>query len=271
MVTLHSFLQTNPWFEGDLLALHDELPKAFQDRLKDHFPRLLLRQVSGGLKNAVEELLQNSPGLKWPKHSFYGLDCLRFTRDYRSVLFCDSDLLFLKSVRAFYELNGTLVCCGDRAHYESKVREFETYRSLPEQECQGRVITNSFNSGLLLLRSHALPDNEYEAMLNGLHPSEWQNVSIAHTDQLVLNRLFEGRQSLLGPRYNYLLDCQKLLESEHNERMTDAHVLHFIGPGKPWRLEWVSELGGRDPNFLWAAKQWNDALFECLELGRRAT
>lgn len=88
-----------------------------------------------------------------------------------------------------------------------------------------------FNSGLLLIDLPTFRAQDLMARAIALGRAEKDRL-IGH-DQTLLNCLLRGRWAELSPAWNW----QFTWASQLFEATEDAHLVHFIGPVKPWRDE----------------------------------
>lgn len=89
---------------------------------------------------------------------------------------------------------------------------------------------------------------------------------LTHTDQLLLNRYFAGRQTLVSWTYNYLLPEAAAIHAREGLDPARAKVLHYKAPLKPWMtgdmLQWAME---HPPEHTAPAfTRWYDAYRDCL-------
>ena len=187
----------------------------------------------------------------------YSLDAFRLS-GYRKVLFCDADLLFRQPVYELFDADADLLCCGDGTHLRNRRRDADTWADTDAPGAMDRT----FNSGFLLIDARLLGSGTHADLLSLVSPA----TSGRGTDQLVLNRYFRGRQTLVSWTYNYLLAHAGAIERREALPWGRAKVLHFVGPAKPWephRLLRRMAAGAR-PGILPAAKLWYGAWLDHL-------
>ena len=97
-------------------------------------------------------------------------------------------------------------------------------------------------------------------------PETWRDTDTPHFKQLVHNRYFTGRQTLISSAYNYILLAASAIRAREGLAATDAKVLHFNLNAKPWMpatmLRWMN--GGTPvPEF----RLWYDAWMDSLSVG----
>jgi lipopolysaccharide biosynthesis glycosyltransferase len=93
-----------------------------------------------------------------------------------------------------------------------------------------------FNSGVLLIDTEAL---RRHLPLDAIHQVYRENEQrILWPDQCLINKMAEGRKSVLDARWNVQLHMIPQAEmSEQLSRWDGNGIIHFSGPTKPW-MEW---------------------------------
>ena len=115
------------------------------------------------------------------------------------------------------------------------------------------------------------PIRTYADLLAMLSPESWLDAGSPYTDQLLLNRYFAGRQTLVSSTYNYLLGSARAIRAREGLDAGSAKVLHFNLRIKPWMtdamLHWLQGDPARGPQPAFGL--WYDAYLRCL--AREAT
>ena len=231
LTAVGSFLQQHPCFEGDVVVVHDGLSRESQAYLEALSDRVRLEAVSAAL---IERLAGLKSELNLPSHSvaqFFALEAFRLT-GYRRVLFCDADLLFRRPIGEIFAAGAELLCCGDGPYVRGRRRNTMTYAETDAADGLDRT----FNSGFLLIDERLISGRLYSELLALVSPGTLRGTDGRHTDQLVLNRYFAGRQTLAGSTYNYMLVHARDIRMLENLPWHEAKVLHFNLPTKPWEL-----------------------------------
>lgn len=245
VIMISSFLRHNPWFDGDVVVLHDGLPVRSRRRLL-RFPGIRLVQIGEELRGRLRALATRYPDLRPRLARFHSLQAFALT-GYERVLYLDSDILCIGDVRPLLDppLPGSraweaaeppLVACPDQTRFRDQVRDAETFIPMerggttPPRD----VIPDCFNTGVMVIRPDRLDPETTEGLFARLHPDRWTPTRTGHTDQAVLNRHFGSRCGRAPERYNYLLAS----DSDRWERppMSEAVLLHFLGKPKPWEF-----------------------------------
>jgi lipopolysaccharide biosynthesis glycosyltransferase len=254
LVTIYSFLKHNSWFDGDIVVICNELAGKNKKYLENLDERVKFLSVSQNLIENVTKVVQIRPEFSAKQARFYSLETFRL-KDYDQVLFCDSDLLFRGSIKEVFELQQEFIACGDGAFYKGKTRHWE----------KDRQLANTFNSGFFLVKNSLLTDSNYEKLLEIINPNIYQSPKIRQTDQVVLNLFFAGKQHLIGGIYNYLAVHWETILRNEKISLSDAKVIHFNGPQKPWMAEGVLDAIMKKTVLIKASLWWWDSYTECLE------
>lgn len=235
MVLLYSFLETNTWFQGDIVVFVEAHTLEQQElTLLGAFKNLKVIHVSPHLLRNIEQLVSVNPDIKGKSSHFYSLEAFNLI-GYDKVLFCDSDLLFLDTIEPLFSQNKSLICCGDGAYYQGLTRHKQSFvvgePNNPEEE-----FTDTFNAGFMLIDKSLINSDTYAALVELTHSKHWVDKTTPHTDQRIFNQYFAGKQHIINPTYNYLLTHRNSIEAMHSCEFKDIKVFHFNGPNKPWRL-----------------------------------
>ena len=245
-VTLGSFLKHHPDFDGDLVVVHDDLPQKHRQHLAAISPAVYFEPVSAKLRERLAALTAERPGLAGRLGQFYSLEAFRL-HGYRKVLYYDSDVLFQSSIAELFDSPAALLCCGDGVHLRGQGRDAETFAPVDIESTD--ALKDTFGAGFLLIDSKLIEENAYEALLALLTPETWHGTATHHTDQLVLNRCFGGRQTLVSSTYDFVLDRDSaaLVKARDGVSVEEAKALHFAGVEKPWMPEAMLRWAQGDP------------------------
>jgi lipopolysaccharide biosynthesis glycosyltransferase len=253
---LDSFLHHNPWFDGPLTVIHDDLPAPVATKLKSMFPRLTCRAPSGDLARAIDRLVSARPSLASRYRRFFSLD-LFDGMSVRPALFVDSDVLFCASIEAVASLDAPIAASGDRAYLAGIARDPET---LAEGAGSPKATPfRSFNAGFVRVSHELRRAAIRQRVLDELAPARWSSVASDHTDQAVLNRLFGTEVHILDHSYNLMLGHLGRLGAAAGSTVQDARVLHFNGRAKPWQMDDKLRAMADDPDFSFALSAWHAA------------
>ena len=259
LVAIGSFLKTHPEFNGDVAVIHDDLPEKARDLLRLSFDRLRFVQVSPELRERAERLVAARPWFRRAVSHFYAFETFRLA-GYRKVLFCDGDLLFRQPIGELFDAEDALLCCGDYAFLRGKYRDKATFMATDDP---ADAFAQTFNDGFLLIDAALLGESSYAELLAMLTPETWPDPDMFHTKQFLQNRYLAGRQTIISSTYNFLLASAAQIRDREGLAATDAKVLHFNYPVKPWMpdalLAWE-----HGPIPVAAFKLWYDAWMDCL-------
>ncbi len=265
LVMLHSFMKRNPWFHGDVVIIHDDLDPASRQYFETILERVKFFPVSQELKANLRPLFSLRPDLREMEARFYALEVFRL-RGYQKVLFYDGDILFRSSVQDLCERRESLVCCGEGLYYVDGCRDGFSLAELRGGECRrANVLRNTFNTGFLMVDARLLTDESYGGLLGLLAVETWKPLRVRMTDQAVFNLYFSGQQTLVSSHYNYLLRQKAEIRAKEGTGFTEAKVLHYNGPIKPWKAGTVLPAAASDPGLVKACAFWTEAYWECLQ------
>lgn len=256
LVTLHSFLRHHPAFAGDLVVIHDELAPEARHRIARLYDRVVFVAVGDVLRRRVAHLVSAVPTLAANRARFYSLETFRL-RACERVLFCDSDLLFRASIDDLLVRPEPLLACGDGSYYRGNGRPW--FRPGEGSTPDDGLLRDTFNAGLLVIGATLLTDEHYQSLLDLVDPRVYRGGMIAHTDQVVLNLHFAGRQQLVDAAYNYVLTHRRVIAERTRLQPRDARVLHFNGWDKPW----LAPRTERPPELAFAHEEWRTAYADC--------
>ena len=234
-VLLASFLKHHLGFKGDIVVFNDGLSASARSAL-GVFGQVRPEPISPALRERLAKLAAAVPQMLSPLNRLprlWSLEAFRL-EGYRKVLFCDSDLLFQGAVDSLFDRTEPLLCCPDRASLHGQGRDART--AVPTSADAPDAMLDTFNAGFMLIDRQLTDGGCYSDLLGMIVPKAWEGVRSRLTDQLLLNRYFAGRKSLLPPTYNCLVRSLGIARDAHGLEPKSAKVLHFVGPDKPWRI-----------------------------------
>ena len=254
-VAIGSFRRHHPDFDGDVVVIHDGIPQHRQEGLQAACGDIRFEQMSVELRQRVDALGVAQPRLAHRLSEFLCLEAFRLS-GYRKVLYYDSDVLFRAPVAELFRSPALLLGRGDEAWLRGQCRDATSFAPTP---CRGGTLRRTFGSGFLMIDGRLLADGRhYEALLAQVSPAAWRDRITQHTDQLVLNLHFAGRQTLVDWRYDYVVPMAAEIRAQTGWRLEDAKALHFAGPVKPWMthamLGWTEGNSAYKPHR--ANRQW---------------
>lgn len=144
--------------------------------------------------------------------------------EYEKVLYLDSDMLVLRSLKEIYEIND-YEFCAVKSIVNTEIKEYVSSINLDPD--------NYFNTGVILFNLKEIHNskNNYYIYKNYI------NSNYKYLDQDIFNKINQiyNNFKILDKNYNY----QIFWYSEHNN-LKDIYVLHFIGDVKPWMPNYIN-------------------------------
>ncbi len=256
-VMLHSFQQHNAWFDGDFVIIHEDLTERDMSQLRADFAQVTFIRPSPALRDNIDRLVQAVPSFRAQKAQFLSLEAIALSA-YDRVLFCDSDLLFQASIETLFDQPHALMCTGDGSYYRGNARHPQSFVEM-QSDPNNIGLRRAFNAGFMLMDKSICTAENVAALIDRVDPDAWHDNVTGHTDQLVLNAVFDGQQHILGAEYNYVLLHHKEIHARTGIALEGAKVLHFNGAAKPWQPAMMHRLIQRDPVLAKAAALWRDA------------
>jgi hypothetical protein len=257
-VTLHSFRQHNPWFDGTATAYcpADDVDSLASKVISIGFDEV--RAIPHELTSRVREACDLDI---WVPARFNSLAMLAEPSDH-DVLLLDADLLFRGSCESLRDLPGSVVACPEGAAYKGWGVDRAT-NAFIENMPNGEAIERTFNSGLLRIGAGVLGPHLFRQAMELINRDTLDQLVRRQHDQFVLNRLFEGIWTEAGPVYNYLMGHADLIMDSTGIRMDSARVLHFNTSPRPWDLPTTAE--SLTPRLARAGAEWLRCFAEVVE------
>ena len=189
---------------------------------------------------------------------FYSIEAFRL-HGYRKVLFYDSDVLFQASVDELFAAPEPLLCCGDDVFLRGGRRAAATFAPLPPGITG--MLERPFGAGFLLIDETLITAGCYADRVARVVPETWRDTTAPHTDQLILNRFFAGRQTLVSAACDFVLPFAEAIRTHEGVDADSAKILHFAGPIKPWLPEAIPRwTQGAPKDKPWNTfRLWHDA------------
>ena len=235
LVLIHSFLRHNPWFNGEIIIIYDDLD-ATQKQQFGIFQNVVFKKTEDDLLLKIGQLCWNRRKLLPQRRHFYSIEAFGM-EGYDRLLFFDSDMLVTGDLNQVVKLPGELLACSD-SHYErlDEVRDRTTFERISANSVanQSKVLTKTFNSGFMAVGKSYLNNKTYEALKQLIHINIFSEITTHNTDQVVLNLLFDGMVTYLPATYNLILSQSPELILKNKLNRDEIKVLHFTGKYKPW-------------------------------------
>ena len=230
---IFSFLRNNPWFGGRILVLcNRSLSDASRARLAAIGPVEFispgndLEQRVAALATVIPEL--RAAGPRFASLEAFGLD------DFKRVVYIDSDAFVTGDLSALFFDTHPLLTCADGSHYDELLGDATAAR-MANQRRYGAALGHCFNTGVLSIGPEMLDRALRDCLVADIDPATWADVeTLGWTDQLILNRRFAGRATLLDGRYNYMPILEAKIRRAYRLHFHDARIVHMAGRYKPW-------------------------------------
>lgn len=261
MVMLHSFRRHNPWFEGEILVIHDDLQESHQEYLRA-LDKVQFHKVGTDLAQRVEGLLPEYPDYARRKAQFYSLEMVRLS-GYDQILFMDSDTLFLGSVETLFQREEDLLCCGTVRHYRQ-----------PASVGLDPFSVERFNAGVMRINGSLLGSSSFLTSLDMISVPFFrpfhdfaarEGIPRVGTDQIILNTLWRKQATFISGAFNYRPGIESEMRAKDGIEGSDATILHFTGAKKPWQQEAVIRHTLKRSNHAWMFVRWQEAFLALIE------
>lgn len=263
-VLLHSFLKYNTWFKGDINIVIADLSTICRQRLEAIYPVNFV-PASGELIKKIEILRTHFNYLRDIHLRFYSLEIFNMTT-YDKVVYLDSDMYCAGDIQELFLLEHPLAACLDGFSYKTRLRPIMQQARLTlttKRERYGKQFDDSFNSGILVVGPPILSKHHYKALVNMLDYEAWLTLGKSiFTDQMVINRYFEGQFSIISSQYNYMVFLAGYLNYVDKVSFQDAKIIHFAGSIKPWNNYNTREIVEKAPHYLKFIEVWRELLAE---------
>ena len=233
-VLLHSFLDHNPWFSGDLIVFTNaraaSLSLQNKKDLQSISNKVTFYEIDYSRYSKVydrfSKIFLGKPQMRFLP-SFFTYEAFELTSKYDRVLYLDSDMLVISDISDVFLIDSKVPVVTPDAG------EFSLDRSFV-----------NFNGGFIYLTSNVergIRDQllEYSLLAN----------DHALADQSIMNAFFKGNVLALDSRYNCLKRC--FPDSKYSKFDSSIKVIHYVG-AKPWHANKKGrELEYRQLENLW--------------------
>jgi len=260
MVMIHSFLKSNPWFTGDIVIISNDLSeKSLYDL--NIFPGIIIEKPSEILNQQLEQLCAEMPNFSKLINRFLSIEVFRL-KQYDKVLFLDSDMLVVKDVAELFRLPDSIYASLE--WFSGKGRRMSDFEIANSADDHGEFIKQPINSGFLMLSKGLFVEGLYEDLVNFIQPDHWKNTTIRLTDQLIINKFFNNKITIIDARYNYRPKNAEGIYRKEKIRLEDAKIVHFLLKAKPWNLNEVFKTASQKLEMLKAFELWYEWYFDFL-------
>lgn len=236
-VMIKSFLDTNSWFEGDIIVCHSfnrsPLSAANMKKLAALYPKTIFRNINES--DYADINTKNAMNARFVV-SYYTLEAFRIT-GYDRVLFLDSDMIIL----------GDLTNLIKRECFVGIENTLSIYST--NKECGGKNPISYINGGVFSIPKGLLGERSFNELLEVAKPGHKK------ADQDTINKwILERKFSyyVINNRYNFMVRAPwKQNRPVSDIQKDEVRILHYAGKHKPW---------ANNPNSPYAAweKIWQD-------------
>ena len=258
IVMMHSFLQYNPWFQGDFIVLTDQVSEEMRESLSS-FANVKYRIVG-------EELLARSrtvaaadeTGKIFESH-FYSLELFNIY-GYDKLFYVDSDMLILGSFLPLFDMEAEMICVGDGVYYKGELRDGASYnkRNPKLWEQKSKFWGDNFNAGLILFDGKMANEKHYQELTEMVKIEGYSSQAMRLQDQMIQNIYFRGRYTLVSAKYNYRMGIGTEIKEKDGVDLADAVVIHYTARRKPWLHHEALNRMRKDPTYLQPFLRWQE-------------
>lgn len=260
-MALYSFLQHNPWFDGDIILVSDDLKTVQARFLQENFNNLSIQPVNSDLKQAANRIGDALPNIGLRSRIFYNLQIF-LQRGYKRLLKLDADMLFRSGIQPIFELESAIAGCPARLMYFQKSRARDNLEVVDIND--SRALSFWMNAGMYSLCGKQTSQTLFDQLLLNLTPDFWRDQHSNHTDQILINLHYDGWIEPLSPSYNYLIPDAELIFHNSGVHANDAHVWHYNDAQKPWLLDNLAEEPKRSALLIKAQHEWCNTYYQCM-------
>ncbi|MFZ4522034.1 MAG: glycosyltransferase family 8 protein [Bacteroidales bacterium] len=234
LVLIQSFLNHNPWFDGDIVIISDGLEPGQVD-LFEIFPKVVFHRPGEDLLLQIGHLCNALPGIIPRRKRFYSIEVFNL-EGYDRLFFFDSDMLVMGDISELLSYQELLLACSDQPNrHAGKVRDRSTFKRISADGIgQREVLRRTFNAGFMVPGKPLLNQHTYEGLKKLIHMDTFREVRTHNTDQVVLNLLFDGKVRFLDFTYNMIVSKWSEFSATQKIDPADVKILHFTGSYKPW-------------------------------------
>ena len=260
-VLIHSFRKYNPWFRGDVVLITDGLGPSARARLAAQGPFEIV-EPHPDIRARTARLASAFPRIRDIYRRFYSIETFRL-QGYETVLYVDSDAYVAGDLSELFSRAEPFLAGPDGYTLEDMVAPLlepalgGQIRGAPRY---GRTIERSFNSGVMVARPPVVSLDTWRGLLDCLE-DDLDLADTPFTDQLVLNRYFQGRFEQMSARFNYVVSLEAYIRAAEGIGCLDARIVHFTRL-KPWNVYAPGDVERYAPQFVKIIDAWRQLLEE---------
>lgn len=249
-VTISSFLAAHPDFDGDVVVFESGLMEEDIVAFGQLGPQVTTRPIPRTLRMAVAALIARQPNRKATAARYFS-GAVFSLAGYSRVLFLDADTLVRSRLDDLLKAGAPLTAAPDIA----------TLRG--DGPAPWR-----FNAGVLGFGAGGLGPKRLDEYLVHLHRQVEEPSQTPFHDQDILNAMYRDSTLPVSSAHNYLAAVTDLLQRQGTEP-TDAAIVHFNGPFKPWIPVQSADLLSRHTSLRPVLAEWARHAASCIALGVR--
>lgn len=219
---LNSFFENNPGNHNIFVIfsnLNDSNILKIQKIIKKYNSSLIFKKITTDLFSKIKLTCHFTTEILY---KFLIPDLIPI--EYKKVLYLDSDIIVLKSLKEIYEINDYEFCAA-KSIINTEIKEYVLSINLDPD--------NYFNSGVILFNLKKIHDSKNNYYIY----KDYIDSNYKYLDQDIFNKINQiyNNFKILDKNYNY----QIFWNSEYNI-LKDIYVIHFIGDVKPWMPNYVN-------------------------------
>lgn len=261
LVTIGSFLDCNPWFDGPIYILYNDM-EVTGIRKFFSYAKVEFHRVDEEIVSAADSIARVMPQYQPRVAQFYSLSLFQFS-SVKNLLFLDSDLLFRGSILKLIQNSEGVCVCGDGYFYKGFEHNRVDYQKQLASEGNDGIC--GFNAGFILFNDSTLQYVDKASVMRYLNVDYFTSSKTNHSDQLIFNLLLEDKVRFISAEYNYRIGISDQIQLKDGVSLDDAKVIHYTARKKPWRLMQTVKAGKNNPLYIQTFKWWMDAWVKVIE------
>ena len=247
-VALKSLIEnSNKQLFYDIIIFTSDISERNKKLLKEMLPEnfsLRFYNVSKyitKLLNNIELITLNY----WSVEMYYRIVIPLIMRDYKKVLYADSDIIFNNNIDEIFNIdfeNKQLLAISDSFNLISTLEEVQTRNIYNEKVLKLNKEDTYFNSGILMFNIQAIESENYKEKIK----EAFTNITETYCpDQDILNYIFKKNIKLIDQKWNMqyhipiyhqndYTHLDKKLLNEYQIAYQNPTIIHYTSGIKPW-------------------------------------
>lgn len=256
LVTLSSFLSSNPSFDGDIVLIGVDVNWRFIKRTLG-YKKLQYLEVSQDLIDRCEKVCEVHEQYRRRVAQFYSLEIFRL-EGYDRILFLDSDLLIRGELDELWSNDQAILVCGDGYYYKGFSHDRKTFEKIdhPAEDKLGGM--NAFNAGVMSIPGQLLTKSNLKSLRSFIVVDYFNQFATNHSDQLIFNMVFEKQAKFVNAKYNYRIGITEEIKRKDDVDLENAIVIHYTAQKKPWRLMGALRASRLNETFYRTYMMWHE-------------